>query len=129
MSENTIESKPMIWTGRVITGLVSLSLMLSASMKFIRPEGFEEGLAQLGWTPGVMTYIGFVEILCVVLYLIPRTAILGAILIAAYLGGATAAHVRIGDSFIVPVLLGMVAWIGLWLRDSRIRELLPVQHR
>ena len=120
-----LSSKKMVWAGRIISAIPVLMLTLSATMKFIKPEGFSEGIALLGWDEATMTYLGVVELLCVVLYLVPKTAVLGAILIAAYLGGATAAHVRVGDAFFIPILLGMVAWLGLWLRDKRLRDLLP----
>ncbi len=120
------ESTKMIWAGRIISAVPVLMLLFSASMKFVKPEGFSEGLKHLGWDETTMTYIGVVEMLCALIYLFPKTAVLGAILIAAYLGGATATHVRVGDPFFIPVLLGMVAWLGLWLRDKRLRDLLPV---
>lgn len=122
----TTESKIMLWAGRILSAVPVLMLLMSGTMKFIKPAGFAEGLEHLGWSETTMTYIGVVEILCAILYLIPKTAILGAILIAAYLGGATATHVRIGDPFIIPIALGIVAWLGLWLRDKRLREILPL---
>lgn len=128
MAEETVssgESTKMLWAGRIISGAFALMLTFSATMKFLKPEGFSEGLKHLGWDETTMTYVGVVELLCVVLYLVPRTAILGAILAAAYLGGATATHVRVGDPFITPIIVGVAAWLGLWLRDKRLRELLP----
>lgn len=120
------ESNKMIWSGRIISAVPVIMLIFSASMKFVKPEGFSEGLTHLGWDETTMTYIGVVELLCALVYLVPKTAVLGAILIAAYLGGATATHVRVGDPFFIPIVLGMVAWLGLWLRDKRLRELLPL---
>ena len=115
------------WLGWVLSILPCLLLIMSASMKFIRPAGFDEGLQHMGWTADKMTVIGIVEFACTALYLIPKTAVLGAILLAAYLGGAVATHVRVGDPFMVPVLVGVVLWLGLWLRDARLRELLPLR--
>ncbi len=115
------------WLGWVLSILPCLLLIMSASMKFIRPAGFDEGLQHMGWTADKMTAIGIIEFACTALYLIPKTAVLGAILLAAYLGGAVATHVRVGDPFIVPVLVGVVLWLGLWLRDARLRELLPLR--
>lgn len=120
------ESTKMVWAGRIISGAFALMLILSATMKFLKPEGFAEGIEHLGWDESTMTYIGVVELLCVAIYLVPRTAVLGAILVAAYLGGATATHVRVADPFFSPVLVGIAAWLGLWLRDKRLRELLPL---
>ncbi|MDH3494533.1 MAG: DoxX family protein [Acidobacteriota bacterium] len=125
-SGNEPVSKGMLWAGRIISGAFALMLIFSATMKFIQPDGFSEGIKHLGWDDATMTYVGVVELLCVVLYLVPRTAILGAILVAAYLGGATATHVRVADPFFSPVLVGIAAWLGLWLRDKRLRELLPL---
>lgn len=125
-AETTVQSIKMTWAGRIISAIPVLILFLSASMKFIKPEGFSEGLEHLGWDETTMTYVGVLELFCAVVYLIPKTAVLGGILIAAYLGGATATHVRVGDPFYAPVLLGMVAWLGLWLRDKRLRDLLPL---
>lgn len=96
-------------------------------MKFIKPPGFADGLAHMGWTEGQMFYLGILEISCTLLYLFPRTVVLGAILLTGYLGGATAAHVRVGDPFFIPVVLGAMLWLGLYLRDSRIRALLPLR--
>ncbi len=83
---------------------------------------FYRGLSHLGWSESTITYVGIVEILCVVFYAIPRTAVLGAILITGYLGGATATHVRVGDQFFIPILIGIV----VWLRDKRLRAVLPL---
>lgn len=117
----------LFWIGWVLSILPCLLLLMSASMKFIRPAGFDEGLQHLGWSADRMSIIGIIEIACTALYLIPKTAVLGAILLAAYLGGAVATHVRVGDPFIVPVLLGVALWLGLWMRDARLRELTPLR--
>lgn len=102
---------------------------MSASMKFIKPTGFDEGLAHLGWAADKITYIGVVEIAVVIIYLIPRTAVIGAILITAYMGGAIATHVRVGDPFWVQILVGMAVWGGLWLRDPRLKQLIPITNK
>lgn len=86
-------------------------------------EGKAEMFDKLGWSEDVMVYIGFVEIGMTVLFLIPQTAFIGAILISAYLGGAVATHVRVDDPFIVPIVIGVLAWIALGLRDSRVFQL------
>lgn len=120
-------SKGASWAGWVIGVLPSLLLLMSAAMKFFPPTGFDEGLRHLGWDAGKMFYIGIVEVFCAVVYLVPRTAVLGAILITAYMGGAIATHVRVGDMFIVQILIGMLVWLGLYLRDPRLRSLLPIR--
>ena len=125
MSSDTPVSKTMLWISYVVSALPVLLLIMSASFKFIQPAGFAEGVTQMGWDSGKMFYLGVVEISCVVIYLIPRTAILGAILLAAYMGGAVATHVRVGDPFWTQVLVGAFVWGGLWLRDPRVRALIP----
>lgn len=115
-----------IWGGWVISILPCLLMLMSASMKFIKPPGFDEGLAHLGWTAEKTAYIGVVEIACVLIYLFPRTAGIGAILISGYMGGAIATHVRVGDPFWVPLLIGIAVWGGLWLRFPRVKQLIPI---
>lgn len=107
--------------------LPCLLLLMSASMKFIQPAGFEEGLQQMGWTADKMKYLGVVEIVCTLIYLFPRTAIIGAILLTAYMGGAVATHVRVGDPFWTQILVGVFIWGGLWLRDTTVRSLIPLR--
>ena len=118
----------MYWTGWVLSPLPVPLLIMSASAKFSSSDEIKEGFEHLGWPMHVATGLGIVELTCMVLYLIPQTAVLGAILLTGYLGGATATHVRVEDPIghvITPVILGAVAWLGLFLRDGRIRALLP----
>ncbi|WP_428306985.1 DoxX family protein [Lacipirellula sp.] len=100
--------------------IAAMMIFLSAPGKFMDFEGKEEMFAKLGWGVEVMKTIGVIEIVVAVLYLIPRTAFVGAVLVTAYLGGAIATHVRINDQFIFPVIMGVIAWIALGLRDGRI---------
>lgn len=125
MEEQQNVSKGMFWGGWVISVLPALLLLMSATMKFIQPAGFDEGLKHMGWDANTIFYIGIVELVCTILYLIPRTAVLGAILLTGYMGGAIATHVRVGDLVIIQVLLGIVIWGGLYLRDERVRRLIP----
>ena len=129
MTEETLPpaSKKILWAGYIISALPVLLLIFSASGKFFKPDGMEANIEQLGWKMSQMTGLGILEAACVVLFLIPRTAVLGAILLTAYLGGATATHVRIGDPFIIPVIAGMLIWLGLYLRDPRLRALVPLR--
>jgi hypothetical protein len=107
--------------GWTLSGLLATFLIVaSASGKFTEWEGKAEMFAALGWTTDVMFKIGIVEVAIAILFLIPRTAFIGAVLLTAYLGGATATHVRVGDPFFVPIIIGMVVWITLGMRDSRI---------
>lgn len=119
-------SKKLYWTGWVITILVVLMLVFSASMKFIQPQpDFSAQMTKLQWPMSKAIMLGVLELAVTLIYLIPQTAVLGAILVAAYLGGATAIHVRIGDPWFFPVIFGVLAWLGLWLRDPRLRSLTP----
>lgn len=126
-SETQTPSKGMLWTGYIATALPVLLLLFSASGKFFKPEGMAANIEPLGWRMDQMTWLGVVELACVVFYLIPRTSIFGAVLLTAYLGGATATHARIGDPFFIPIIAGMLTWLGLWLRDPRLRALLPLR--
>jgi hypothetical protein len=132
MSESPPEKPkrgPLFVVGWVLTILPSLMLLMSVFFKFKRPIPPEvsEGLAKLGLTEQLLTPLGILELTCVVLYLIPQTAVLGGILLAGYLGGAIATHVIANDlgSILTPAALGVVAWLGLYLRDPRIRALVP----
>ena len=109
-------SKGMIWTGRVLSALPVALMVFSAVMKFLKPAPVVEGFARYGYPESLIVIIGVLEILSCVVYVIPRTAILGAILMTGYLGGATATNVRVGDhSYIITVTLGVLVWAGLYL--------------
>lgn len=124
MSSASAKPAWQVWTGRVLTALVALLMAFSAIMKLSRQPPVLEGFAKFGFPENALLPIGVVELACVVLYLVPRTAPIGAILVTGYLGGAIATHVRGGDPFIMPFLIGVVAWVGLGLRDDRIAPLL-----
>jgi DoxX-like protein len=122
--EEAAVGKKSLWAGRILSALPALMLASSAVMKFIKPAAVVEGFARFGYPENLIVMLGVVEMLCAVIYVIPRTAFLGAILMTGYLGGATATNVRVGDpTFFVPVLLGVLAWGGLYLRDARVRAL------
>lgn len=120
-------SKGMRWGSYTATGVSVLFLLFSASGKFLKPEGMEANIEHLGWRMDQMLWLGVVELACVVIYLIPRTAVLGAVLLTAYLGGAVATHARIGDMVIIPIVLAGVMWLGLYLREPRLWQLLPLR--
>ena len=122
-------TKPwQLWTGRVLSAIPALMMLFSASMKLSHAAGFVPVWTDhLGFPESALAGVGVLELLCVVVYVVPRTSVLGAILLAAYLGGATTAHVRVGDPFLIPVVLGILVWAGLYLRDGRLRELLPLR--
>jgi hypothetical protein len=125
-NQSTTGSKGMIWTGRVISGVVVLMLTFSAVMKLIHHEEVTKELTRLGW-PDIAVGIGILEAVCTIIYAIPQTAVLGAILLTGYLGGATATHVRIDDPFFGPVIGGVLVWLGLFLREPRLRALVPLR--
>ena len=120
-------SKKMLWAGRILSTLAALVLLMSGVMKLMKPPELVKEFDRLGWSGDLALGIGIVELVCVALYVVPRTSVLGAILLTGYLGGATATHVRIGDPFIGPVLIGVVIWLGLYLRDSRLRAIIPLR--
>jgi hypothetical protein len=121
----------MVIAGWIVTGLVGAFLAMSASFKFFTPDMALKTMPTLGWPDHHLLLIGIVESVCVVLYLIPRTAMLGAVLETALLGGAVATQVRIDNPLfsheLFGVYLGVLVWLGLWLRDGRVRALLPLR--
>ena len=120
------QKKWMTVTGWELSGLLGAMLTLSATFKFVQPEDLQkEFVGRLGYPASTGVPIGVTKLSCVVLFLIPQTSVLGAILLTGYLGGAVATHVRVHDLFIGPVIFGVVAWLALYLREPRIRELLP----
>jgi len=120
-------SKAMLWVGRIISTLAVLMLLMSGIMKLVKPDPVVEGFAKFGYHEGLALGLGILELVCTVLYAVPRTSVLGAVLLTGYLGGATATHVRIGDPFYFPVILGVLVWGGLYLRDPRLHALLPLR--
>ena len=121
-------SKKKLWAGRIISALPVLLLLLSGVMKLMKPAPVVQGFAQFGYPESLILKIGILEIFCTLVYMIPRTSVLGAILMTGYLGGATATNVRVGDpSSFIPVLVGVLVWAGLYLRDDRLRALIPLR--
>ncbi len=123
----TSNPKWMTWTGRVLSALPVLMLTMSGVMKLMNSEEVVKGMAHLGYPPKLAIGLGIVELTCTLLYAIPQTAVLGAILLTGYMGGAIASHVRIGEPFVVQALIGVVIWLGIYWRDRRLRELLPLR--
>ena len=123
----TTSDKRMLWAGRIISALAVLFLLFDAITKLIKPAFVVDATVQLGYRESVIVGLGIVLLTCTILYVIPRTAVLGAILLTGYLGGAVATHVRVaGPVFpiIFPVILGAMIWIGLYLRDQRAQSLI-----
>ena len=114
------------WAGRIISGLPALFLLVDGGMKLVKPAFVVEATVQLGYPESVIIPIGVVLIVCTILYLIPKTSVLGAILLIGYLGGAVATHVRTGESLfsiVFPVIFGVLLWLGLYLRNPKLRAL------
>lgn len=125
------QNKVMTIVGWVLTGLVSaLMLGMSAPMKLTRNPTAVEGMQKMGYPENTLVPIGVAEAGSTIVYLIPQTSVLGAVLLTGYLGGATDVHVRNGDELgklATPVVVGVLVWLALWLRDPRIRNLLPIR--
>jgi TRAP-type mannitol/chloroaromatic compound transport system permease small subunit len=119
--------KGRLWTGRIISWLCILFLVFDASMKIILERHSVEASGKVGWPVQTLQPLGFVLLACTILYAIPRTAILGAVLLTAWLGGATAENLRTGFPLWFSVVFGILVWLGLWLRDDRLRSHLPVR--
>src|SRR5579864_4213376 len=126
-TEKTSTSSKALWAGRIMSGFVVLFLLVDAGFKLIRPlpAPAVEAFGKLGYPVEFAGGIGVLLLACVAVYLIPRTSVLGAILLTGYLGGAVATHVRIGDPFSPPIIMAVLVWLGLYLRDERLRALLP----
>ncbi|HEX5601350.1 MAG TPA: DoxX family protein [Pyrinomonadaceae bacterium] len=121
-----MSNKSSLWAGRILSALPVLFLLLDGVMKLVKPAFVVEATVQLGYPESVIVALGVVLVACTILYLVPRTAVLGAILLTGYLGGAVATHVRVGGplfSILMPVILGVMLWSGLYLRDERVRSL------
>ncbi len=124
-------SKKMLWTGRIISAVVVLFLLFDSVIKFIKPAPVVEASAHLGLPDSLVVVLGIILLACTAIYAIPRTSILGAILLTGYLGGAVATHLRIGDPLfsqaLFPVYMGVLLWGGLFLREDRLRALIPLR--
>ena len=120
-------SRRKILAGRIITALTVLFLLFDGAVKVLNLSAAVEPTTRLGYPAGIVIGLGMIELACVVAYLLPRTSVLGAVLLTGYLGGATATHVRIGDPFFFPVVIGIMVWAGLYLREERLRPLLPLR--
>jgi uncharacterized membrane protein YphA (DoxX/SURF4 family) len=117
----------LVWVGRVLSGLVSLLFVFSALMKLKGGPEFEQGMSKLGLPASMRVPLGILELACAVIYMIPATSVLGSILLAGLMGGAIVTHWRVGEIFIPQIVIGVVAWGGLWLREPRLRSLIPLK--
>jgi hypothetical protein len=117
----------MLWVGWAISLWPVFVVLLSATWKLTRNQWYVAEFARIGWPDSALTLLAFLQLGCIILFINPRTAVLGALLLTGYLGGAIATYVRIGEPYpvLVPLSTSMIAWLGIWLRDERLRALLP----
>ena len=124
----TSDSKAILWTSRIMSGLVILFMLADSIFKFIQPAEVVQGTLDLGFSNHHIATLGILGLVSILLYAIPRTAILGAILLTGYFGGAIATHLRLDNPLfshiLFPVYLGVLGWGGLWLRDARVKNML-----
>jgi hypothetical protein len=127
--EANLTSKTQHWGGRIMSGLATLFFLMDGGMKLFKPPFVVQATVQMGYPESTIVGIGIALLACTALYIIPRTSVLGAVLLTGYLGGAVASNVRAGTGWfnlLFPVLFAAFVWGGLWLRDNRVRELLPL---
>ena len=116
----------LVWTGRVIAVLAALVFLMSAFLKFQGGAEVMEGMAHLGLPTELVRPLAILETACVLVYLVPVTSVLGAILLTGYLGGAICTHLRVGDPVVFHIVLGVLVWLGVYLREERLWRLLPL---
>ncbi len=124
-------SKGSLWAGRIVSALVVLFLLFDGITKVMKVKPVLDASAQLGYPVGTIVGIGITLLVCTALYVIPRTAVLGAILLTGYLGGAVASQVRIANPMfdtLFPIIFALLAWVGILLREERLRALIPLRN-
>ena len=126
-----MDSRAALWTGRVLSGIAVLFLLFDGAIKLVPIQPVTDSLRELGYpaTDSFARFLGVLTLLCTALYAWPRTALLGAVLLTGLMGGAIASHLRLGDPLLSHTLfgvwLGLLFWAGLWLRDERVRRIMP----
>ncbi|HJP59252.1 MAG TPA: DoxX family protein [Gemmatimonadaceae bacterium] len=124
-------SKGQLWTGRILSGLGAVFMLFDATIHLLKPAAVVEGFAKLGFPINTAVPIAIVEFVCIILYLIPRTSIFGAILLTGYLGGAIATQLRVGaplfSTLLFPIYVALFLWGGLYLRDPLVRTIIPTR--
>lgn len=131
--ETATPSKARHWTGRILSTLTVLFLIMDIVFKFIRPipPQVMQSISQLGFQPSILPITGILLVVCTLLYVLPATSVLGAVLLTGYLGGAVSVHVRVGNPLfgyiLFPVYIGILLWAGLCLREPRLLALLPLR--
>jgi hypothetical protein len=129
-AQGATQSKSRLWTGRILSGLAVAFLLLDAVMKLMKVQPVLDAFLKVGWPTSLVIPIGTLLLVCVIVYVIPQTSVLGAILLTGYLGGAVATHVRVGDPLfshaLFPTYIALLLWGGLFLREPRLHALLPL---
>ena len=130
-TSSALPSRGRLWAGRILTALPALFLLLDGVGKLLKPEEVVKGTVALGYPESTIFGIGIAQLVSLAFYLLPRTSVFGAVLLTGYLGGAVATHVRIGNPVfshvLFPVYAALMVWGGLWLRESRLREIFPLR--
>jgi hypothetical protein len=121
------QSKGIIWTGRVLSTVIVLFLCMGVFMGLSGNPKVAEGMAHYGFPPNALKTVLALEALSAILYAIPATAVLGAVVLTGYLGGAICTHLRAGEAYVIPIVFALVAWLGIFLREPRLRSLLPLR--
>lgn len=128
---NKTASKKMLWTGRILSGVAIVFLLFDSITKILKVDAVVKASAQFGYPVSLLTAIGIILLVCLVVYVIPRTSILGALLLTGYLGGAVEANLRIGtplfSNALFPIYFAVVVWGGLFLREKRVREIFSLK--
>lgn len=124
-------SRSRLWTGRIMSGFVILFMLFDSILKFIKPpEVIQTTVHELGYPESSIFWMGLFSLIPTILYAIPRTSVLGAVLLTAHLGGAIASHLRVGNPLfshmLFPVYVAILMWGGIWLRNSKLQDLLPI---
>ena len=117
----------LLWIGRVISGLLALLFTMSAVMKLMGGTEVQAGFVRMGLSESLRIPLGILELSCVVVYAVPATSVIGAILLTGYIGGAIVTHLRIGEPVVFQIALGLLVWLGLYLREFRLKPLIPVR--
>src|SRR6266536_499330 len=130
-SQTALVSKKALWAGRIVSALPVLFLLMDGVMKLFKPAVVVDATLKVGYAESTIVPLGIVLLACTILYVVPQTSVLGAILLTGYLGGAVATHTRVGDPLfshvLFPTYLGALIWLGLYLRDARVRALVPLR--
>lgn len=131
METNNTISKPRLWTGRIMSAIVILFMLMDGVMKFVKPEPVIKSAAELGYQDHHIVWMGALALLGTILYAIPQTAILGIVFLTGFWGGAINTHFRLDaplfSHLLFPVYLAILGWGGLWLRDARLRAIFPLR--